>query len=193
MTKDKFIKSLKKKKTTYNSDTLMDTIKEHNLDINKLYNCYYDCFLDSKEKMLVSDYQEKYKIFVDKNTNWNNKYLYDYGGCYIDIIDDNDFDLIIGNEYWNLTSLEYLELILFIDWYIFEILDCNTDINIWDLKIDNNSDCDTDDLKDKCFCDYCDDFVPTSECETLEIEDVEETYFEIACSECYNNLYKDNK
>ena len=56
-----------------------------------------------------------------------------------------------------------------------------------------DDDADTDDLKDKCFCDYCDDFVPTSECETLEVEDVNETYFEVACSECYNNLYKENK
>ena len=56
-------------------------------------------------------------------------------------------------------------------------------------NINLDDDADTDDLKDKCFCDYCDDFIPTSECETIDVNDD----FEVACSECYNNLYKDNK
>ena len=64
--------------------------------------------------------------------------------------------------------------------------DFTTDIN-------DNIICGECGIKSHCFCDYCDEYVPTSECETLEIEDAEETYFEVACSECYNNLYKDNK
>ena len=48
-----------------------------------------------------------------------------------------------------------------------------------------------DDLQDKCFCDCCGAFVKTSECEVLEIDDVKD-YFEIACNECYNNLYEGN-
>ena len=43
-----------------------------------------------------------------------------------------------------------------------------------------------DDLKNKCFCDYCDDFVNTSECETIDINDS----FEVACNKCYTELYK---
>ena len=66
-------------------------------------------------------------------------------------------------------------MLLFMEFYLEEIL--------------NFFNADTDDLKDKCFCDYCDDFVPTSECETIDVNDD----FEVACSECYNNLYKDNK
>ena len=49
---------------------------------------------------------------------------------------------------------------------------------------------DDNNIKNKCFCDYCGDFVFTSECETLQIEGTEKDYFEVACKECYNNLYK---
>ena len=49
---------------------------------------------------------------------------------------------------------------------------------------------DNDNIKDKCFCDYCDDFVYTAECETVEIADAEENYFEVACNKCYIELYK---
>ena len=54
----------------------------------------------------------------------------------------------------------------------------------------NKCEKDDDNIKNKCFCDYCDDFVETAECETVEIADAEENYFEVACNKCYNNLYK---
>ena len=54
-------------------------------------------------------------------------------------------------------------------------------------EIIKDDEADTDDLKNKCFCDYCDAFVPTSECTAIDVNDS----FEVACSECYINLYKD--
>ena len=68
-----------------------------------------------------------------------------------------------------------------------------SDCGDYNIDINDNIICGECGIKSHCFCDYCDEYVPTSECETLEIEDAEETYFEVACSECYNNLYKDNK
>ena len=58
---------------------------------------------------------------------------------------------------------------------------CTYDLNI------TYKDADDNDLKNKCFCDYCDAFVETSECTAIDINDS----FEVACNECYNNLYKD--
>ena len=60
-----------------------------------------------------------------------------------------------------------------------------------DYNIDINDDiiCGECGIKSHCFCDYCDEYIPTSECETIDINDD----FEVACSECYNNLYKENK
>ena len=43
--------------------------------------------------------------------------------------------------------------------------------------------------KNKCFCDYCNDFVETSECKTIDINDS----FEVACNKCYKELYKNNQ
>ena len=51
---------------------------------------------------------------------------------------------------------------------------------------------DDDDLKDKCFCDYCDSFVPTSECETIKTSE-HWNAFEILCNKCYNKLNKESK
>ena len=47
---------------------------------------------------------------------------------------------------------------------------------------------DNDNLKNKCFCDYCDDFVDTSECYSININD-DFGDFEVACKECMDNLY----
>ena len=47
---------------------------------------------------------------------------------------------------------------------------------------------DDDNIKNKCFCDYCDDFVETAECEVIKFEDGGD--FEIACNKCYIELYK---
>ena len=45
---------------------------------------------------------------------------------------------------------------------------------------------DNNNIKNKCFCDYCNDFVYTSECETIETNNS----FEVACNKCYIELYK---
>ena len=70
------------------------------------------------------------------------------------------------------SNLFKLEIILFMEFYLEEIL--------------NFFNADDDDIKDKCFCNYCDDFIYTSECEAIDINDT----FEIACNECYKELYK---
>ena len=52
-------------------------------------------------------------------------------------------------------------------------------------------DLDDDNIKNKCFCDYCDDFVETSECTVIDIDITSRNNdFEVACSTCYKELYK---
>ena len=108
-------------------------------------------------------------IPFDNVIEYNNNSFIDYDK------DNNEYLLTLYNASTTSISLFKLEMLLFMEFYLEEIL--------------NFFNADTDDLKDKCFCDYCDDFVPTSECETIDVNDD----FEVACSECYNNLYKDNK
>ena len=57
----------------------------------------------------------------------------------------------------------------------------NKDINKNHIIYEDNE-ADDDDMKDKCFCDYCDDFVYTAECETIDINDS----FDVACNKCYS-------
>ncbi len=47
---------------------------------------------------------------------------------------------------------------------------------------------DDNNIKNKCFCDYCGDFVYTAECEVIEFDDGGD--FEVACNKCYIELYK---
>jgi len=107
---------------------------------------------------------------------------------------NNDND---DNEEWNYFTIDFSDDSKYPnEWEQFNIrLDTIEEVlsfikSNWNLSVIFDDEADDDDLQDKCFCDFCDDFVETAECETLEIEDIDGTYFEIACRTCYNELYK---
>ena len=137
----------------------------------------------------LDTYSEKYgggnwgmffQIFLtnSENTNYDKEEFGTYNILLCDEQSDNLIETYETDDFCFDTLEDVISFVL-----------SNKDINKSNIIYEDDDDVDTDDLKDKCFCDYCDDFVPTSECETIDVNDD----FEVACSECYNNLYKDNK
>ena len=56
-----------------------------------------------------------------------------------------------------------------------------------DFSIDINDDviCGECGIKSHCFCDYCGEYLPTSDCQSVEIADTEKNYFEVVCDLCF--------
>ena len=129
MNKTTFIKRLKEKNVIHQIP-LIETIKEYNFNIDKVYNAFLD-FQALKEKITKTEYLKTFTDDLDDyiiNEYKELEYVYNYGGLHIlytpdKVTDDyirHNYELIImREEYWS-NDLEYLELILFFDWAIFE-------------------------------------------------------------------------
>lgn len=69
----------------------------------------FEDFRQSQEVMIASDYNDKYGYLIDEVDT----YVIDYGGCgYINILNEREFYLVIGNQDWRSGNLRMLEEIL---------------------------------------------------------------------------------
>ena len=102
---------------------LIDDINDMNLDVNKVYSGFIK-FQSLKQKMTMKEYN---KIYGDCMECEEENILV-YNGCYI-YINKKDYSLEIIRDFYKSVDLEYLELILYIDWYLFEIEDYTKYLN----------------------------------------------------------------
>mgnify|MGYP003124511238 CR=1 FL=1 len=119
MNKQHFIKRLNET-NPIKQIKLIDDINDNELDINKLFNGFIK-FQSLKEKMTMKEYNKIYGDCME----CEEEILLVYSGCYIytDNSCNGDYCLEICRNWYESKDLEYLELILFIDWYIFECQD----------------------------------------------------------------------
>ena len=158
------INSLFENKNLYNKYIANDNQVK---PIHKAFNK----FLISKKIVTKKEHSKKSNVhLIDIPFN----YVIEYdNNSFIDYDNKNkEYMLTLYNASETSNNLFKLEIILFMEFYLEEIL--------------NFFNADDDDIKDKCFCDYCDNFVYTSECKTIDINDS----FEVACNKCYKELYK---
>ena len=126
MNKKTFIKRLKENNPIHQIP-LIETIKEYNFNIDKVYNAFLD-FQLLKEKMTLIDYCKTFSDAPHTENVEGCEYVLNYGGLHIlytpnRLTDDypkHNYELtLMRDEYWS-DDLEYLELVLFFDWAIFE-------------------------------------------------------------------------
>ena len=172
-----FTKMLIKINSLFDNKSLFDKyIKSANGNIDlPLIHKEFNGFLKSKRIVTKKEHSKTCNVhLIDIPFNHVVEYK---KSCFIDYDKaNNDYMLTLYNSGDTGKNLFKLEVILFMEFYLEEIL--------------NFYDADDDNIKNKCFCDYCGDFVYTAECESVEIADAEKNYFEVACNKCYIELYK---
>tara|TARA_A100001201_G_C3988195_1_gene170757 strand:- start:6 stop:410 length:405 start_codon:yes stop_codon:yes gene_type:complete len=102
---------------------LIDDINDMNLDVNKVYSGFIK-FQSLKQKMTMKEYNEIYNDCME----CEEENILVYNGCYI-YINKKGYSLEIIRDFYKSVDLEYLELILYIDWYLFEIEDYTKYLN----------------------------------------------------------------
>ena len=125
MDKKHFIKRLNES-NSIKQIKLIDDINDMNLDINKVYNGFIK-FQSLKQKMTMKEYNKIYGYCM----GCEEENILVYNGCYIfrDNSCNGDYCLEIIRDWYESKDLEYLELILYIDWYLFEIEDYTKYLN----------------------------------------------------------------
>jgi hypothetical protein len=133
MNKKQFIKNLSR--VDIIQVPLMDTIKEYNLNIDKTYS-KFKWFQSLKKEISTSEWISTWmdeKYISEELENWKYvKSVFSYGGLHIYNTPNSKIDkkvcnhqLQLGNcEYWD-SDLEFLEMILLLDWGLFECLNFN--------------------------------------------------------------------
>ena len=169
-----FTKMLIKTNSIFDNKTLFDKYINNNIDIELMHK-QFNSFLQSK-KIVTREQHSKISNVHLIDIPFTHVVEYKKN-CFIDYDKiNNDYLLTLYNSGDTSKDLFKLEIILFMEFYLDEIL--------------NFYNADDDNIKNKCFCDYCGDFVYTAECESVEIADAEKNYFEVACNKCYIELYK---
>ena len=122
MNKKHFIKRLNES-NPIKQIKLIDDINDMNLDINKLFSGFIK-FQSLKQKMTIKEYNTIYGDCMEREE----ENILEYNGCYIHI-NKKGYSLVILRNWYDSKDLEYLEMILFLEWYLFEIDDYTKYLN----------------------------------------------------------------
>ena len=117
MTKKEFIKRIKENNKLINKP-LIDDLKEFDLDIDLVFDGFTE-WKKLKKEMTIKEYNY---LYVDCMECENEK-IYSYNGSYIYINSDGSYSLELCRDWYTTQDIEFLELILFCEWVLFEICD----------------------------------------------------------------------
>lgn len=85
-------------------------------------NLTFEQFLNSQKIISSKEWCEKNG--VDEDTIEGDKIVdFANGACYVEMLSENQYFLVIGNRFWNSHDLPSLAFILYHWWYVYECAD----------------------------------------------------------------------